>query len=118
MGVCKEAGAPNASSRPKGRLASTATRQKRLVAFAVHALAHQLAMPADGLGPLAGPALGRLLVVAAHFHFPEDAFALHLLLQRAQGLIDVVVADEYLQDASASSTAIEMGSGSDTRRAR
>ena len=76
--------------------------EKRLVAFPIHPLAHQLAMPANGLGPLAGPALRRLLVVAAHFHFPEDALALHFLFQRAQGLIDVVVADEYLQGGSGS----------------
>ena len=60
-------------------------------------------MPTNGLGPLAGPALRRLLVVAAHFHFPEDALALHFLLKRAQGLIDIVVADEDLQSRSISS---------------
>ena len=39
------------------------------------------------------PLLGRLLVVATKLHLPEDAFALHLLLQRTQRLVDVVVTD-------------------------
>lgn len=30
------------------------------------------------------------------FHFPEQTFALHLLLERAQGLFDVVIADDDL----------------------
>jgi hypothetical protein len=32
----------------------------------------------------------------AEFHLAEKAFALHLLLQRPEGLIDIVVADENL----------------------
>src|SRR5262245_24005422 len=71
-------------------------RGEGLVALALHALAHQLAGPADGLGPLPRPALGRLLVIAAELHLAEDPFALHLLLQDAQRLIDVVFADENL----------------------
>jgi hypothetical protein len=35
--------------------------------------------------------------MAPQFHLPEDAFALHLLLQRLQRLIDVVVANDDLQ---------------------
>jgi hypothetical protein len=35
-------------------------------------------------------------------HFAERAFALHLLLQRLQGLVDVVVADENLNQGSLS----------------
>ena len=35
----------------------------------------------------------RLFVSAPQFHFAENTFALHLLLERAQGLVDVVVAD-------------------------
>ena len=42
---------------------------------------------------LAGALLGGLLVVATKLHLPEDAFALHLLLQRPQRLVDVVVTD-------------------------
>jgi hypothetical protein len=65
-------------------------------AFALHALAGQLAYAANGLGLFAGALLRRLLVVVAHLHFAEDAFTLHLLLERPEGLIDVVIADEYL----------------------
>ena len=32
----------------------------------------------------------------AEFHLAEDAFALHFLLQRPEGLIDIVVTDENL----------------------
>jgi hypothetical protein len=35
-------------------------------------------------------------------HFTERAFALHLLLQRLEGLIDVVIADENLNQGSLS----------------
>jgi hypothetical protein len=34
-------------------------------------------------------------------HFAEGAFALHLLLQGLQGLVDVVVANENLNDDEA-----------------
>src|SRR5260370_11289247 len=68
----------------------------RLVALALHALAHQLAGPADGLGALAGAALGGLFVITAELHFAEDPFALHFLLQDAQRLIDVVFTNENL----------------------
>jgi hypothetical protein len=34
--------------------------------------------------------------MSAELHFAENALALHLLLKRLEGLIDVVVADENL----------------------
>jgi hypothetical protein len=34
--------------------------------------------------------------MAAQFHFAENTLALHLLLERLEGLIDIVVANEYL----------------------
>jgi hypothetical protein len=34
--------------------------------------------------------------VAAELHLAENALALHLLLERLEGLIDIVVADENL----------------------
>src|SRR4051794_1548593 len=73
-----------------------APKQVGLVALALHALAHQLAGAADGFGPLAGAALGGLFVVTAELHLAEDALALHLLLQDAQRLVDIVFADENL----------------------
>ncbi len=38
--------------------------------------------------------------MTAHFHFTEQPLALHLLLQRAQSLIDVIVADYYFYQAA------------------
>jgi hypothetical protein len=66
----------------------------RLEAFAFQALALQLAGAAHGLGGFAGLALGRLFEVPAQLHLTENALALHLLLERLQGLIDIVVANE------------------------
>lgn len=70
----------------------------RLVAFSIHPLPQKLAVAAHGLGFLPGLALGRLLIGTAQLHFPEDAFALHLLLERFQRLIDVVVSYDYVND--------------------
>src|SRR5262249_40811980 len=72
-------------------------------AFAFHPLAGQLARPADRLRLLPRLALGGLLVAAAELHFAEQALALHLLLERLQGLVDIVVADDDLDDGSYSS---------------
>jgi hypothetical protein len=38
--------------------------------------------------------------VTAHLHFTEDAFALHLLLEGAERLINIVIANEYLHGRS------------------
>jgi hypothetical protein len=38
--------------------------------------------------------------MSAKLHFAEDALALHLLLQRLEGLIDIVVANKYLHGPS------------------
>jgi len=64
--------------------------------FALGALAGQLAGTANRFGLLASLALGRLLEVVATLHFAKEAFALHLLLERFQRLIDVVIADHDL----------------------
>ncbi|OJY01351.1 MAG: hypothetical protein BGP07_11805 [Rhizobiales bacterium 63-22] len=64
--------------------------------FALGAFAGQLTGAANSLGLFAGALFGRLFVVATHLHFTEDAFTLHLLLESAESLIDIVIADEYL----------------------
>jgi hypothetical protein len=65
-------------------------------AFALELLALELAGAAHGLGLFASALLGRLLVVATKLHLTEDALALHLLLEGAERLIDIVVANENL----------------------
>src|SRR5512147_1835328 len=65
-------------------------------AFALRLLARELARSADGLGLLAGTLLRGLLVIVTELHLAEDAFALHFLLQRPEGLIDIVIADDDL----------------------
>src|SRR5260370_32300673 len=90
-----------------------------LVALALQALAHQLASPADSLGPFEGAALGGLFVIAAELHLAEDPFALHLLLQDAQRLIDVVFTDENLHfDRFLPCTRRRPGNGSGGNRRR
>src|SRR6476659_3089525 len=72
------------------------TRLGRNEAFALSLLAGELAGPANGLGLLASALLGRLFVVIAELHLAEDAFALHLFLQRPEGLIQIVIANDDL----------------------
>ncbi|SOR28357.1 protein of unknown function [Methylorubrum extorquens] len=66
-------------------------------ALADRGLAGLLAGAADSLGLLTRLAHGGLLVGLALLHLAEDALALHLLLEDAERLIDVVIANEYLQ---------------------
>ena len=68
----------------------------RQQAFALQLLASQLARAAHGFGLFTGLLLGGLFVVSAELHLAENSLALHLLLQRLQGLVDVIVADENL----------------------
>src|SRR5437588_11564429 len=71
-------------------------RLARQQAFALRALARQLARPADRFRPLARLLLGWLFVMAAELHLAENPLALHLLLQRLEGLVHIVVANENL----------------------
>lgn len=71
-------------------------------AFALDALAGQLAGAAHGFSLLASALFGRLFVMHVALHFTERAFTLHLLLEGLQGLVDVVVTDENLYQRSLS----------------
>src|SRR3954463_3513125 len=95
----------SATVRPllAGRWAASATDTGRLLgarglagAFALGALALELAGAADRGGALAGTFLARLLVMTAQLHLAVDALALQLLLERAQRLLDVIVANDDL----------------------
>ena len=80
----------------------TGNPERRLYdAFALGALASQLAGAAHGFGALAGFFLGWLFESLTGLHFAEEAFALHLLLERAQGLVNIAVADGDGNDGSA-----------------
>src|ERR1700730_11004543 len=65
-------------------------------AFALRALARQLARPADRFRFLPGLLLGWFFVVAAELHLAENPLALHLLLERLEGLVDIIVPNENL----------------------
>jgi hypothetical protein len=82
--------------RTRRRGGSGRTGPTRHKTFTLGALARQLASAADSLGLFARALFRRLLIVTAHLHFTEDAFALHLLLESAERLINIVIADEYL----------------------
>lgn len=78
--------------------------------FALGAFAGQFTGAAHGFGALAGFLLGRLFKRLTRFHFPEQAFALHLLLESAQGLLDVIIADNDLYYRTSPSGSVS-GSG-------
>src|SRR3984957_15756994 len=74
-------------------------RLHRQQALALQLLAGELAGAAHRLGLFAGLLLGGFFVVTAELHLAENALALHLL-QRLEGLIDIVIANENLHAAS------------------
>jgi hypothetical protein len=65
--------------------------------FALRLFPGELARASDGLALLAILALGRLLIGLSALHFTKNALALHLLLEDPKCLIDIVVANKYLQ---------------------
>src|SRR6478609_3987982 len=80
--------------------ARSRTGLHRQQSLALHLLARELAGPADRFRLFPRLLFRWFFVMAAKLHFAENALALHLLLQRLQGLIDVVVANEYLHACS------------------
>src|SRR6516164_4588953 len=69
-------------------------------AFALRLFPCRLARATDGFRLLAGLALGWFFIRLATLHLTKNALALHLLLEHPESLIDVVVANEYLQNVS------------------
>ncbi len=84
----------------------TRRRRGRDAALALGALASQLTGTPHGLGLLARLLLGGLLVIVAQLHFAKHTFALQLLLQGAKRLINIVIANDYLQAPTALSNRI------------
>src|SRR5262249_21496110 len=77
--------------------AGTGGRLARQQTFPLRFLACELACASDRLGLFAHAPFGGLFVVVTKLHLTKDALALHLLLQRLEGLIDVIVANLYQQ---------------------
>ena len=80
--------------------------QKGLVTLALHPLAHQLANATGRFSGFAGAALGRLFICTAVLHLAEHAFALQLLFQNAQRLVNIVVSYGYVHGKSLSFAAL------------
>ena len=80
----------------------------RKEAFALGAFTGKFPRPPNGLGLPTRLGLGRLLESCAGLHFPEDALALHLLLEGLQRLVDVVVPDHDNYDLKLSIAAPAM----------
>jgi hypothetical protein len=66
--------------------------------LSLRALPRQLARPPDGFAGSACSAFGGFFVGPAAAQFAKEAFALELPLEEFQRLIDIVVADEDLDD--------------------
>ena len=81
-------------------LPACAARWTRQQAFTLSALAGQLTGAAHSFSAFTRTLFRRLLVMVAALHFAESAFPLHLLFERFQRLIDVVVANENLNQGT------------------
>ncbi len=68
---------------------------KKGLVVTIRLLAGELAGPALRFCGLTDARFGWFLVMTAHFHFAEKAFALHLFLQCAQCLVNIVIAYNY-----------------------
>lgn len=68
--------------------------------FPTERLLGKLACTTHALRPFSDLLNRWLLKILAQAHLPQDALPLKLLLKNAKRLVDVVVADEYLQGYS------------------
>ncbi len=66
--------------------------------FPLFTLAVQFAPTTHGFGGFTRFFHGRLFVVTPHLDFAKQAFALHLFLEDAKRLFDVIVTDIYAND--------------------
>src|SRR6516164_4991281 len=92
---------PESETAPASGAASTEgprnhPRFHRQQTLPLQLLAGELTGATDCFCLLPGPPLGGLFIMAAELHLAEETFALHLLLQGLEGLVDIVVADENL----------------------
>src|SRR5579872_738225 len=96
----RTAAAATRSALRAGTGAEHRLRLHRQQAFTLQLLAGELARAAHGFGLFTSLLLGGLFVVTAELHLAENALALHLLFQRLEGLVDIVIANENLHAAS------------------
>ena len=89
-----------ARASPPLRAAKASYFVPLLGTIALEPLALKLAGAADGSGLFTGALFRGLFEVTAQLHFAVHALALQLLLERAQGLVNIVVANENLHAAS------------------
>ena len=98
--LTRQAVQPVGEHRPhlghRARAAGVAVSEPLDEALALGALARELVGAPNRFGPLTRTLLRGLFVGPAALHLPENTLALHLLLERAKRLIDVVVTHEYL----------------------
>src|SRR5690606_24453413 len=84
-------------------------------AVALGTLALKLAGAADRGRFFAGALLARLLIVAAQLHLAIHPLALQLLLERAEGLLDIVIANHDLHKLKPPLSISNRESGRDRR---
>ena len=111
---------PRSEARRAWRAASSGSSWRfpglhRQQTLPLQLFAGELTGAADGFRLLPDSPLGRFFVMAAELHFAEKALALHLLLQRPEGLVDIVVADENLHAAFLFDRAIDRPNGQGAR---
>jgi hypothetical protein len=75
---------------------------RRQEALALGPLTSQFPRPSHGLGLLSCALFRGFFVVLPTLHFAERAFPLHLLFQRFQRLLYIVVANKNLNDDTSS----------------
>ena len=100
--ACREIFGANSERPGRGRPArrKLSLFRHRDQAFALGLFPGRLARAPDGFRLLAGLALGRFFIRLAALHLTKNALALHLLLENPERLIDIVVANDDLQNIS------------------
>src|SRR5271169_6224475 len=100
----RRAGRPVAGTGARTAAGRTGPQQRLRLAgkqtLALGLLTGELTGAADRFRLLPRLLFGGLFVVSAELHLAENALALHLFLQRLEGLVDIVVTDENLHACS------------------
>src|SRR5215472_4792255 len=111
---------PRSEARRAWRAASSGSSWRfpglhRQQTLPLQLFAGELTGTADGFRLLPDSPLGRFFVMVAELHFAEEPLTLHLLLQRPEGLVDIVVTNENLHAAFLFDRAIDGPDGQGAR---